>query len=145
MDRTEKFIISFAITVLVLFVTGIIIVAKGAGIDVADCVPTDNTFTEGRLGQLDEHTYQAYYVAKMWAFEPREIEIPLESDLDIFLTSKDVVHGFHINEKAVNLMAVPGTINKYRVKFTKKGTYDIVCHEFCGTGHQNMVGKIIVK
>ncbi len=145
MDKTEKFVISLSITMLVLFVTGVFIVAKGVGIEVAECVPTDKTFTEGRLGQLDEHTYQAYYVAKMWAFEPNVIEIPLESELDIFLTSKDVVHGFHINDKAVNLMAVPGTINKYKVHFSKRGTYDIVCHEFCGTGHQNMVGKIIVK
>jgi cytochrome c oxidase subunit 2 len=145
MERTEKFVLIFSIIIMLVFISGILIASKGLGIEVPECQPVEKTFTEGRLGQLDEHTYQAYYVAKMWTFEPREIEIPLESDLDIFLTSTDVVHGFHINHKGINLMAVPGTINKQRVHFNKRGEYEIVCHEFCGTGHQNMAAKIIVK
>ena len=42
-------------------------------------------------------------------------------------------------------MAVPGAINLQRVKFDKPGKYNIVCHEYCGVGHQNMQAEIIVK
>jgi len=55
-----------------------------------------------------------------------------------------VVHGFHIERKAVNLMAVPGAVNKVTVKFTDAGVYRIVCHEYCGVGHQNMMGLVNV-
>ena len=119
--------------------------SKGIGIEVPECVPDEKTFTKGKVEQLDKHTYRVYYVAGMWQFEPNVVEIPYESELDIFLTSKDVVHGFHINDKNVNLMAVPGTINVTRVKFHRRGEYKIVCHEYCGTGHQNMQATIIVK
>jgi len=70
--------------------------------------------------------------------------VPAGSDVDIYLTSSDVVHGFNISEKAVNLMAVPGAINKKTVHFEKAGIYKIVCHEYCGIGHHSMEGEIIV-
>lgn len=145
MISTERFVLIFSMVMVVVFTTAILVSSKGLGIEVSECLPVEKTFTEGKLQQLDEHTYRAYYVAGMWSFEPNEIEIPLESELDIYLTSKDVVHGFHISDKNVNLMAVPGAINATRVKFHKRGEYEIVCHEYCGTGHQNMLGKIIVK
>jgi cytochrome c oxidase subunit 2 len=31
------------------------------------------------------------------------------------------------------------------IKPQSPGTYPIVCNEFCGIGHQSMVGKIIVE
>lgn len=145
MDSLEKFVLYASMSVLVIFISAILISSKGLGYEINECQAVTSTFTEGRLGQLDNYTYQVYYVAGMWQFEPREIEIPYGAELDIFLTSKDVVHGFHLFEKNVNLMAVPGTINSINVKFTKRGVYDIVCHEYCGLGHQNMVAKIIVK
>jgi cytochrome c oxidase subunit 2 len=42
-------------------------------------------------------------------------------------------------------MIVPGQITKVTATFRKPGEYLIVCHEFCGGGHQAMFGKVIVK
>jgi cytochrome c oxidase subunit 2 len=81
----------------------------------------------------------------MWQFQPSEIYIPKGSEVDFFLTSKDVVHGFNIAEKNVNMMAVYGNINKTTVKFDKPGVYYITCHEYCGVGHQNMQAQVIVN
>ena len=145
MIGSERFVFGFSLVMIVVFITGIMISSKGIGIEVPECVPVEKTYTKGKVEQLDNHTYRVYYVAGMWQFEPATVEIPLESDMDIFLTSKDVVHGFFINKKDVNLMAVPGTINVTRVKFHKRGEYSIVCHEYCGVGHQNMEAKIIVN
>jgi cytochrome c oxidase subunit 2 len=63
----------------------------------------------------------------------------------IYLTSGDVIHGFQIDGTNVNLMAIPGTVAYARVKFDKPGVYHMVCHEYCGIGHQDMATKIIVK
>ena len=80
----------------------------------------------------------------MWAFAPTGMKFPKGSTVDFYLTSKDVVHGFLIEHKGVNLMAIPGTMNKVTVKFNEPGEYRIVCHEYCGAGHQNMMSTINV-
>lgn len=55
------------------------------------------------------------------------------------------MHGYHIDKTLVNLMAIPGAITYSRVKFDRPGEYQIICHEYCGLGHQNMAGKVIVE
>lgn len=109
------------------------------------CIPFNKTFEKSEVKMIDKNLYEVYIVAKMWSFDPEEIEIPVGSTVDFYLTAKDVVHGFHINEKGVNMMAVPGSINKVTARFNEPGIYRFVCNEFCGTGHQNMAGKIIVN
>lgn len=145
MIGAERLVFNFSLVLMVVFISAILIASKGLGIEVVECIPAETTFTEGKVNKLDEHTYQVYYVAGMWSFQPQVVEIPLMSDVDIYLTSKDVVHGLHINEKNVNMMAIPGAINATRVRFTKRGEYKVVCHEYCGVAHQNMVSTIIVK
>lgn len=81
----------------------------------------------------------------MWSFEPHEIRLPVGAEVDFYLTSKDVVHGFNIHKVSLNMTAVPGGINKETVTFKEPGVYKIVCHEYCGSGHQHMMGEIIVN
>ena len=73
------------------------------------------------------------------------IYIPVGSEVDFYLSSKDVVHGFNIAEKNINMMAIYGNINKTTVTFDEPGVYEIVCHEYCGVGHQNMKAQVIVN
>ena len=42
-------------------------------------------------------------------------------------------------------MAIYGNINKTTVKFEKAGIYKIICHEYCGIGHQSMQAEVIVN
>ena len=145
MDRSERLALIFTGILLVVFFSAILFAAKAFEAQVPECVPYGETFTKGELVQLDDNLYQLKYVAKMWVFDPPSVEIPVGSEVDIYLASNDVVHGLNIHEKNVNMMAVPGAMNLTRVKFDKKGTYHVICHEYCGVGHQNMQGEIIVK
>ena len=129
--------------VLALFIFSILY-ARGKNNDLPECIPFDKAYTEPKVVKLDESTYQVYSVAKMWQFEPAEIRIPTGSEVDFFVTSADVVHGFYIAEKNLNLMAVYGNINKTTVKFDKPGVYKITCHEYCGVAHQSMQAEVIV-
>jgi cytochrome c oxidase subunit 2 len=129
---------------LALFIFSILY-ARGKYNDIPECLPYDKAYEEPKVVKLDEKTYQVYGVASMWQFQPSEIYIPKGSEVDFFLTSKDVVHGFNIAEKNVNMMAVYGNINKTTVKFDKPGIYYITCHEYCGVGHQNMQAQVIVN
>ncbi|MGQ0739074.1 MAG: cytochrome c oxidase subunit II [Bacteroidota bacterium] len=145
LDRTEKKIISITLALIGLFVFSLLYAKNKYKSDVPDCLPYDKAYTEPKVNKLDSVTYQVFSVAQMWQFQPSEIYIPAGSEVDFYLTSKDVVHGFNIAQKNVNMMAVYGAINKTTVKFDKPGVYDIVCHEYCGIGHQNMRAQVIVN
>jgi cytochrome c oxidase subunit II len=144
MDKSEKKVIIITGVLLSLFIFSILY-ARTKNNDLPECLPYDKAYLEPKVTQLDDKTYQVYAVAQMWQFLPGKIYIPVGSEVDFFITSKDVVHGFNIAEKNVNLMAVYGNINKTTVKFDKPGVYKITCHEYCGVGHQAMQGEVIVN
>jgi len=149
MDRAERNALTVATVLLLFFLVLIVYAAKGLDIDLPTCITDIKPFEEGRLIKHAPDRYELHIVAKMWFFDMNngqtEIEIPVGSVVDIYLTSADVVHGMHINYTTVNLMAIPGTVNYARYKFDKPGVYHVVCHEFCGVGHHAMQSRIIVK
>lgn len=145
MDKSEKKVIMITLAVIGLFIFSLLYAKNKYRSDVPQCLPYDKVYTEPKINKLDSFTYQVFSVASMWQFQPSEIVIPVGSEVDFYLTSKDVVHGFNISDKNVNMMAVYGAINKTTVKFNEPGTYDIVCHEYCGVGHQNMRAQVIVN
>ena len=144
-DKSEKRVIGITMVLIGLFVFSLLYAKGKYKTDVPECLPYDKAYTEPKINKLDEKTYQVFSVASMWQFQPSEIYIPVGSEVDFYLTSKDVVHGFNIAQKNVNMMAVYGAINKTTVKFDKPGVYDIICHEYCGIGHQNMRAQVIVN
>ena len=145
MDKVERGVIVTSLLLMGLFVFSILYAQGKYKSDVPECLPYDKAYTEPKVVKLADSTYQVFAVAAMWQFQPADIYIPVGSEVDFFLTSKDVVHGFNIAPKNVNMMAVYGAINKTTVKFDKPGVYDIVCHEYCGVGHQNMRAQVIVN
>ena len=143
-DKSEKKVLLVTGSVLSLFIFSILY-ARGRNNDLPECLPFNKTYLEPKVTQLDKETYQVYAVAQMWQFQPSQIVVPVGSEVDFFVTSKDVVHGFNIPEKNVNMMAIYGNINKTTVKFEKPGIYKIICHEYCGIGHQGMQAEVIVN
>lgn len=144
-DKSEKRVIAVTLALMGLFVFSLLYAKGKYKTDVPQCLPYDKAYTEPKVNKLDEKTYQVFSVAAMWQFQPSEIYIPVGSEVDFYLTSKDVVHGFNIAQKNINMMAVYGSINKTTVKFDKPGVYDIICHEYCGIGHQYMRAQVIVN
>jgi cytochrome c oxidase subunit 2 len=102
------------------------------------------------LTQDSEHAYTLRVVAQMWQFDfgvkgqMPKITLQHGSSLKIVATSKDVTHGFYVEQHNVNMMLVPGQISEMDVVFNKPGIYHIICHEYCGPGHQNMIAVIEV-
>jgi len=145
MDRYELRAILLTGILLCVFLSAVLIASTFQSNDLPDCIPYGQAYDEGRIVQLDDSLYQVYMVAQMWSFEPSEIRVPVGAEVDFFLTSKDVVHGFQIADKNANMMAVYGGFNKTTVTFDKPGVFPIVCHEYCGTGHQHMMAEVIVN
>jgi cytochrome c oxidase subunit 2 len=55
-----------------------------------------------------------------------------------------VTHGLILLGTDLNLMVVPGVVNYARVKLDQPRTYQLLCHEFCGTGHDRMATNLRV-
>ena len=145
MDKYELKIMTWTGLILVFFLVAVLFGISNYATDLPECIPYDESFTNPRVEDLGEDNYQVYLLAQMWSFEPNEIYLPVGAKVDFFLSTKDVVHGMHISRKNVNMMAVPGGINKVSVNFDEPGIYDIVCHEYCGSGHQHMRAEVIVN
>src|SRR5687768_3095218 len=97
-DKSERNVIIITGALLSLFIFSILY-SRGKNNDLPECIPFDKTYTEPKVVKLDENTYQVYAVAQMWQFQPAQIYIPVGSEVDFFVTSKDVVHGFNIAKK----------------------------------------------
>jgi cytochrome c oxidase subunit 2 len=148
MDRIEQLVMTIAVALLVVFFGAIVVAATGYGVDVPTCVTDRKPFTEGAppFKVSDKPLrYEVHSVARMWMFDPPEITIPPCAEVDLYLSSADVVHGFHVEGTNINLMAVPGTVTYARIKFDREGIYRILCHEYCGTAHHLMAGSIQVS
>ena len=145
MDKFEKRVLTISGIVIMLFIFSLVYAKTSRRIDLPECIPYDKTYEKPAVKKIDPNLYQVYVVAQMWQFQPAQIYIPVGSTVDFFLTSKDVVHGFDIYEKNVNMMAIYGDINKTTVRFDEPGVYKITCHEYCGIGHQNMQAEVIVN
>ena len=44
-----------------------------------------------------------------------------------------------------NTMVIPGYVTEFTITFPKPGEYLMMCHEYCGTLHHEMVGALIVE
>jgi len=62
----------------------------------------------------------------------------------VLLRSTDVLHNFYIPQFRAKMDMLPGSITYYWFEPTKLGTFEVLCAEFCGTGHYAMRGKVVV-
>ena len=84
------------------------------------------------LREVAPGKYEAYVVAQAWAFNPRNIEIPVGSEIEFNVTSIDVQHGFKITDTNINMQVVPGQVSKLTYTFDAIGEFPYICSEYCG-------------
>jgi cytochrome c oxidase subunit 2 len=70
--------------------------------------------------------------------------VPEDTKLLIRVTSDDVIHAFHAPEIGLKQDAMPGGYNYIITNITETGSYQLYCAEFCGQGHSEMLGEIVV-
>ncbi|OUM85910.1 MAG: cytochrome C oxidase subunit II [Bacillus thermozeamaize] len=95
--------------------------------------------------KVGDNEYDVVMVSFAFGFQPGTIEVPAGTKINFKATSKDVVHGFQIPGTNVNMMLMPGHANTVSYTFKEPGEYLILCNEYCGIGHQAMMGKVIVN
>ena len=77
------------------------------------------------------------------------VEIPAGSAVEFRVTSLDVNHGFSLYSPGGQLIsqtqAMPGYVNRLRVKLEAPGRYAVLCLEMCGMDHHKMRAVLDVK
>ena len=71
-----------------------------------------------------------------------DMHVPVGTPITLHVTSIDVIHSFWVPEVRVKADMVPGLIQTLRFTPTKVGTYRIICTEYCGRNHGDMVAKL---
>ena len=67
-----------------------------------------------------------------------ELVIPVGREVQLKITSNDVIHSFWIPALNGKIDAVPGMENDWKIQADKPGVYMGQCTEFCGLSHANM-------
>jgi cytochrome c oxidase subunit 2 len=77
------------------------------------------------------------------------VQVPSGGLIEFRVTSFDVNHSFAVYSPAHQLIAqtqaMPGYVNRLRVRFHNPGRYYVLCLELCGMGHHRMRGVFDVK
>ena len=84
-----------------------------------------------------------YMLSRLWEWWPI-LELKKGQTYRLHLSSMDWQHGFSLQPVNINVQVHPGYDMVVTIKPDRAGEYGVVCNEFCGIGHHNMVGKIYV-
>jgi cytochrome c oxidase subunit 2 len=94
-----------------------------------------------------------YVMAKqwMWKFAYPEgpsavgaLRVPMGRPVRLLLTSRDVIHSFYVPAFRLKTDALPGRYTQSWFEATKEGRYEVLCAEYCGSGHSVMRAEVIV-
>ena len=152
-DFYEKIFLTLGLIMLLSGLAAIAVSVVGAGVmvpepagrvapeDVRQTPPFDNP----GVREISDGKYEAVIIAQIWSFSPNEIRVPAGAEVTFRVASTDVVHGFFIENTQINAMVVPGQITEVTQTFDEAGEYLLICHEYCGIGHHNMWGRVIVE
>jgi cytochrome c oxidase subunit 2 len=85
----------------------------------------------------------AYLIARLWEWWPI-LELEKGQSYRLHLSSMDWLHGFSLQPTNINIQVHPNYEMVLTVTPTQSGEFAVVCNEFCGIGHHNMLGRIHV-
>ncbi|MEQ1574056.1 MAG: cupredoxin domain-containing protein [Vicinamibacterales bacterium] len=84
-------------------------------------------------------------VAKRYSFEPAIIEVTEGEPIRLLVKSGDGVHGFQVKQFKIG-KEIPRGTEAVVIDFTPNvaGRFPILCSEYCGDGHDDMRGTLVV-
>jgi len=98
---------------------------------------------------------QIQVIAQQWAFtyrfpsfggvETAHLELPVDRDVELHVTSLDAIHSFWAHDLGVKADANPGVDNVAYVRPTETRSFAIRCAELCGLWHGHMfdTGEVV--
>ncbi|MCR4413346.1 MAG: cytochrome c oxidase subunit II [Thermoguttaceae bacterium] len=114
-------------------------------------------FSLGFYGYMEIRTaprtaYEILVTAQKWkwtfrypnGYEDPELHVPVDEPVRLVMQSQDVIHSLFIPAFRLKMDVVPGRYTTTWFRAIAPGEYDLTCTEYCGTGHSDMVTKVVV-
>jgi cytochrome c oxidase subunit 2 len=83
--------------------------------------------------------------ARKFEFHPSRVTARVGQPLVLVLTSEDRIHGFKMPDFGVRTDIVPGEETRVRLVPDKAGSFAFLCDIFCGDGHEDMEGVLVIE
>jgi len=112
----------------------------GANLFVRTYAPLRNPLTVNVIGK--QWMWKAEYPGGQR--EINQIHIPVDRDVQILLTSEDVIHDFGLPDFRIKRDVLPNRYEALPLRASQTGTFHLFCDQFCGTDHASMVGTVTV-
>ena len=113
---------------------------------ISRCILVATALTIGAAATGDEEPRKEFDVtASRFRFEPESLEVTEGDRIALRLHSADGTHGFAITELRVKAI-IPKGGSAVTVEFmaARAGTFKFECSEYCGSGHRQMKGRLVV-
>lgn len=88
----------------------------------------------------------------LWQFEypngvrtVNELHVPVGKPVRLVMISEDVIHSFYVPTFRIKQDVLPSRYTQLWFEPTLVGAHRILCTEYCGRGHSDMLGVIHVK
>lgn len=151
-DFYEKIWMSASAVVIVIFLGVLVIAAASQAVRPPSHIETvdpqtlseDPEFGSPGVETRPDGSVLVTAVAEMFFWDPDPIEVPAGVPVTFRLTSADVIHGFEVVGTNANAMVIPGYVTEFTVTFDDPGEHLVLCNEYCGLLHHEMMGKLIV-
>ena len=86
-----------------------------------------------------------HITAKKFDFSPESITLKKGEPVVLEISSADREHGFNLRAFGVRTNVSPGNVSRIRLTPDKTGKFTFTCDVFCGDGHEEMAGTVIVN
>jgi cytochrome c oxidase subunit 2 len=83
-------------------------------------------------------------VAKRFTYTPSEVTLKKGEPVVLELVSEDRVHGFKLPAFKIRTDVRPNEVTRVPLTPDKTGTFTFACDVFCGDGHDDMTGTVVV-
>jgi cytochrome c oxidase subunit 2 len=120
-------------TILIAVAAGVLAAAATAGVVLSQTPPSQ---TSGeRVIRI---------TAKRFTYEPAEVTLVRGQPVVLELVSLDRSHGFRVPTLNIREEIPEGGVAHVRIVPERAGRFFFACDVFCGSGHEEMEGDIIV-
>jgi cytochrome c oxidase subunit 2 len=87
---------------------------------------------------------EIHITAKKFDFTPDNINLKKGEPVVLVVSSQDRKHGFNLRAFGIRADINPGEAARIRFTPDKTGKFTFSCDVFCGEGHEDMTGTIVV-
>jgi len=83
-------------------------------------------------------------VAKRFTYTPSDVTLKKGEPVVLELLAEDRVHGFRLPAFKLRTDVYPNEITRVPITPDKTGKFTFACDVFCGDGHDDMTGTLVV-